>query len=83
MRIYTAMLLLLNKDIYFKFSASVKEYFILEINPCGLGFRIQDMEAEWRLRVITDKISWRIFGKQNWQLLRDGPNVGLKCQSVG
>ena len=26
----------------------------LEIKPCGLGSRIRDMEAEWRLRVITD-----------------------------
>jgi hypothetical protein len=25
---------------------------ILEIKPCGLGSRIRDMEAEWRLRVI-------------------------------
>ena len=28
----------------------------LEIKPCGLGYRIGDMEAEWRLRVITDLI---------------------------
>ena len=41
-------------------------YEILEIKPCGLGSRIRDMEAEWRLKVITDRISWRIFGKQNW-----------------
>ena len=25
---------------------------------CGLGSRIRDMEAEWRLRVITITISW-------------------------
>ena len=30
----------------------------LEIKPCGLGSRIRDVEAEWRLRVITDLISW-------------------------
>ena len=28
--------------------------YIVEIKPCGLGSRIRDMEAEWRLRVITD-----------------------------
>ena len=28
---------------------------ILEIKPCGLVSRIRDMEAERRLRVITDK----------------------------
>ena len=33
--------------------------------PFRLGSRIQDMEVELRLRVITDLIS-RIFGKQNW-----------------
>ena len=27
---------------------------ILEIKPYGLGSRIQDMEAEWTLRVTTD-----------------------------
>ena len=31
---------------------------LLEIKPCGLGSRIPDMEAEWRLKVITDLISW-------------------------
>ena len=41
--------------------------YVLEIKPCGLGSRIGDMEAEWRLRVITDKTSWWIFGKQNWR----------------
>ena len=31
----------------------------LEIKPPSeLGSRIRDMEAEWRLRVITDLISW-------------------------
>ena len=34
----------------------------LEIKPCGLGSRNQDMKAEWRLKVITDFISW-VFGK--------------------
>ena len=29
-------------------------YPILEIKTYRLGFRIRDMEAEWRLRVITD-----------------------------
>ena len=29
-------------------------YEVLEIKPCGLGTRIRDMEAKWRLRVITD-----------------------------
>ena len=33
-------------------------YEVLEIKPCGLGSRIRDMEAEWRLKVITDLISW-------------------------
>ena len=42
-----------------------RPYIILEIKPFGLGSRIRDMEAEWRLKVITDLISW-IFGKQNW-----------------
>ena len=45
----------------------VINYQILEINPCGLGYRIRDMEAEWRLRFITDKNSWWIFGKQKWR----------------
>ena len=31
---------------------------ILEIKPCGLGSRIRDTEAEWRLKVITDLISY-------------------------
>ena len=39
---------------------------LLEIKPCGLGSCIRDMEAEWRLKVITDLISW-IFGKENWR----------------
>ena len=30
----------------------------LEIKPCGLGSRIRDIEAEWRLKAITDLISW-------------------------
>ena len=30
----------------------------LEIKPWGLDSRIQGMEAEWRLKVITDVISW-------------------------
>ena len=30
---------------------------LLEIKPCGLGSRIRDMEAEWRLKFITDLIS--------------------------
>ena len=29
----------------------------LEIKPYGLDFRIRDMEAEWRLKVLTDLIS--------------------------
>ena len=33
-------------------------YNALEIKPCGLGSRVRDMEDEWRLRVITDLISW-------------------------
>ena len=41
-------------------------YILLEIKPCGLGSRIRDMEAEWRLKVITDLFSWWIFGKENW-----------------
>ena len=40
---------------------------VLEIKPCGLGSRIRDVEAEWRLRVITDNILWWIFDKQNWR----------------
>jgi hypothetical protein len=28
---------------------------VLEIKTCGLGSRICDIEAEWSLRVITDK----------------------------
>ena len=52
---------------------------ILEIRPCGLGSRIRDMEAKWRLKVITDLISW-IFGEQNW---RCGTNRTLsKCAKV-
>ena len=43
----------------------IRTYQKLEIKPCGLGSRIWDMEAEWRLKVITDLISWWIFGKQN------------------
>ena len=35
------------------------------------------MEAEWRLKVITDLISWKAE-----LALWDEPNVGLKCQSV-
>ena len=31
---------------------------LLEIKPCGLGSRIRDMEAEWRLKVINDLISY-------------------------
>ena len=27
----------------------------LEIKPCGLGSKIRDMVAEWRLRIITHK----------------------------
>ena len=45
---------------------------ILEIRPCGLGSRIRDMQAEWRLKVITDLISW-IFGAE--LALWDEPNV--------
>ena len=30
----------------------------LFIHSCGLGSRISDMEAEWRLKVITDLISY-------------------------
>ena len=30
----------------------------LEIKPWGLDSRIQGMEAEWRLKVMTDVISW-------------------------
>ena len=33
-------------------------YWLLEIKPCGLGSRIQDMDVEWRLKVMTDLISW-------------------------
>ena len=29
----------------------------LEIKPCRLVSRIRDMEAEWRLKVLTDLIS--------------------------
>ena len=43
-----------------------ENYTKLEIKPCWLGSRIGDMEAEWRLRVITGLISWWSFGKQNW-----------------
>ena len=62
----------------------------LEIKLCGLGSRIRDMEAEWRLRVITDLMSWWIFGKQNWRcwmnrILRshipDLVRLGLGCFS--
>ena len=53
---------------------------ILEIKP-ALGSRIRDMEAELRLKIITDVISWWIFGKQNWRF-RMNLNVELKCQSV-
>ena len=28
-------------------------YTTLEIKPCGLGSRIRDMEAEWRLKVTS------------------------------
>ena len=44
-----------------------QKYITLEIKPCGLGSKIRDMEAEWRLRVITDLIYWWNFGKQNWR----------------
>ena len=54
----------------------------LEIKPCELGSRIRDMEAEWRLKVITDFISYWIFGKQNWGCGMDRTNFELKCQSV-
>ena len=37
---------------------NVMAYKKLEIKPCGLGSRIRDMEAEWRLKIITDFISW-------------------------
>ena len=39
----------------------------LEIKASGLGSRIRDTEAEWRLKVIADLISRWIFGKQNWR----------------
>ena len=42
-------------------------YVVLEIKPCGLGSRIWDTEAEWRLKFLTDLISWWIFGEQNWR----------------
>ena len=38
----------------------------LEIKSCWLGSRIRNIEAEWRLKVIIDLISW-MFGKQNWR----------------
>ena len=41
-------------DCFFGFLIMKK----LEIKPCGLGSRIRDMEAEWRLKVITDLISY-------------------------
>ena len=34
-----------------------RKYSYLEIKPCRLGSGIQDTEAEWRLKVITDLIS--------------------------
>ena len=37
--------------------AQISDYVSNEIKPCGLGFRIPDMEAEWRLKVITALIS--------------------------
>ena len=33
------------------------DYMILEIKPCVLGFKIQDKEADWKIKVITDLIS--------------------------
>ena len=45
----------------------VKVILINEIKPYGIGSRVRDMKAEWRLKVITDLISWSIFGKQNWR----------------
>ena len=30
----------------------------LEIKPCRLGGRIPDVEAKWKLRIISDLISW-------------------------
>ena len=38
-------------------SSFINIYELLEIKPFGLGSRIRDMEAEWRLKVITDLIS--------------------------
>ena len=38
----------------------------LNIKPCGLGSRIRDMEAEWRLKVINDLISWIRTGAVGW-----------------
>ena len=52
-------------------------YLELEIKPYGLGSRIQDMEAEWRLKGIIDLISWWIFGKQK---LRCGMNQMLSVK---
>ena len=37
------------------------KYITLEMKPCGLGSRILDMEAEWRLKVITDLISVNLW----------------------
>jgi hypothetical protein len=31
---------------------------ILEIKLCGLGSRIRDMETKWRVKVITELISY-------------------------
>ena len=36
----------------------LSNYIGLEIKSFGLGTRIRDMEAEWRMRVITNNISW-------------------------
>ena len=50
----------------------VYTYTTLEIKPCGLGSRVWDMEAELRLKGITDLISWWIFGKLNWRCGMNG-----------
>ena len=42
---------------FFVVQCSGTNILVLEIKPCGLGSRIRDMEAEQRLKVITDLIS--------------------------
>ena len=55
---YTVYLLARVSKVVANHNKLLMKIYILEIKPYRLGFIIRDMEAEWRLKVITDLIYW-------------------------